>query len=563
MVNRAPHFPTFAAFIGAALALLSLLLPPQAMAVTTLTAYVDQNPAIMGQSVTLTITADDSLKRDALDLTPLEQNFVVGRSSVSSSTQIINFDMKQQTTWTVLLLPRQPGEFTLPSLAIEGVQTQPITLEVLPADQAAERDTLPLAFIETELDRNEIYPGQPALLTATLHVGADLQRGALTAPSAPGITLSQWGEDESGTEVVRGQRYRTVTRRYVVSAAESGPLTLDPIQFEGDLLVGGGDLINRGRARSMVVASDPIELTVLPQPAAYQGEWLVADMVALSDDLGEQAGPYEVGQPISRTLLLTAMGAVADALPAPKVTAPEGMRLYPDKVKREGGVRQDRLIATLRQSVALVASQPGQFTLPEVRVPWWNAKLKRQEWAVLPSRTVEVIPSSGSAATPPDSPQPTAAQPQHPLSTEAGHWPLLTALMFLLWLVTLVWGWRRGRPKIQPLTEKGPSEVDDSALLRACEKHDGTTVLNLLPIWAEAYLGQPVTLPQLSQRLPALAEPIAQLQRSRFAVAKAPWDGTALAKAIRALPPPRRKPVSDLPPLDPTTTLTEPVSKRP
>ncbi|GAA4872458.1 BatD family protein [Ferrimonas pelagia] len=535
-------------------------LPVTAQALTELTAVVDQNPVLTGQSFTLQVTANDSVDSNALDTSALQADFAVGRTSVSSSTQIVNFDMQRQTTWTILLLPKAAGAITLPALEIDGVRSAPIPLTVLNPDQAGEAAPLPMAFIETELEREWIYPGQPTLLTVTLFLGAELQRGSLNAPEHANAQLQQFGQDESDTVVRRGMRYRTIKRQFLLTAQVSGTLELGSASFDGDLLVPGqrGDIFGRAQARSMVATSDPIVVNVMEKPASYQGAWLVADMVALSDHLGD-AEQFEVGQPITRTLQLTAMGTVADTLPELALSAPAGLRLYPDKVERDGGVREQQLVATLRQTVALVPSAPGSYTLPEIRVPWWNPRLKRQEWAVLAERTIEVQPSSTGLA-PVGLPTP-VIQPQTHTEPNAGYWPWLTAVFALLWLLTLVWGWRRGHPMAQPISQQ-PVNTDKvmlskKALLQACANHDASQALNLLPRWASEHLGHPVSLARIPHHLPTLSEAIAALQHCRFGATPAPWQGQALAQAIQALPAVAVDAGrSDLPPLDPTSRMS-------
>ncbi|MGL5781890.1 MAG: hypothetical protein ACRCXW_05015, partial [Plesiomonas shigelloides] len=63
------------------IALLCLSLSPLAQALTKLDISIDKEPVEQGQPFTLTITADDLLPNEALDLSPLfGQSFVVGNT---------------------------------------------------------------------------------------------------------------------------------------------------------------------------------------------------------------------------------------------------------------------------------------------------------------------------------------------------------------------------------------------------------------------------------------------------------------------------------------------------
>lgn len=43
------------------------------------------------------------------------KDFIVGRTSVSRSTQIINFDARKETRWQVMLAPKTTGQVTIPA----------------------------------------------------------------------------------------------------------------------------------------------------------------------------------------------------------------------------------------------------------------------------------------------------------------------------------------------------------------------------------------------------------------------------------------------------------------
>ena len=112
------------------LALLALSLSTPAYALTTLETSVDRNPAIEGEYLVLSIKADDDVDNGSLDTSILLKDFIVGRTSVSRSTQIMNFDASKETRWQVLLAPKRAGIIEIPALTIKGVSSAPIKLTV-------------------------------------------------------------------------------------------------------------------------------------------------------------------------------------------------------------------------------------------------------------------------------------------------------------------------------------------------------------------------------------------------------------------------------------------------
>ena len=131
--------------------------------VNSVEATIDRNPVMVDEAIRLTITADGSADRDAFDSSPLLKDFVVGRTSVSSQTSIVNFDTKRTTVWTTTLFPRKEGSFTIPSLSIEGKTTKPIQVKVIPVQEQSNvsRDY----FVTTDIDLKEAYLNQTSMQT--------------------------------------------------------------------------------------------------------------------------------------------------------------------------------------------------------------------------------------------------------------------------------------------------------------------------------------------------------------------------------------------------------------
>ena len=96
--------------------------------VTRVEATIDKNPVMVDEAIQLTVVAEGDPAREAFDSSALLGDFVVGRTSVSSNTRIINFDKQETVTWTTTLFPRGEGNFTIPAIDIEGKKTKPITV---------------------------------------------------------------------------------------------------------------------------------------------------------------------------------------------------------------------------------------------------------------------------------------------------------------------------------------------------------------------------------------------------------------------------------------------------
>ena len=131
MVRNVSQFTLYSAL------LLTFIASSNALAFDRLTATVDKNPAMLDESITLTLEANAALPRDAFDTSVLEQDFKVVRTSVSNQMRKINLRESVSTTWTTILFPRTTGRLRIPAINIHSIQSAPIDILVVPVSQAS------------------------------------------------------------------------------------------------------------------------------------------------------------------------------------------------------------------------------------------------------------------------------------------------------------------------------------------------------------------------------------------------------------------------------------------
>jgi hypothetical protein len=514
--------------------LMLALIAPSALALSKLEASVDRNPVLEGEYFVLSVSADDELDAGKLDTSVLLKDFIVGRTSVSRSTQIINFDTQKETRWQVLLAAKNEGEVTIPAFNIDGTVSNPIALSVAaPGSQPAQMNNL---YIETTLSTDEAYVGQLVTYKVKLFLALELQRGVLSAPLLEGAEIKQLGDDKDGSEIVNGKRYRVIERTYGIIADLPGEIHIEGASFSGDVLVESqrrGGMFGFNESRPMQAASEPRTLLINPAPASYQGQWLVADLVVLQDKLADDEQEFSVGSPITRTLTLLASNADETSLPELNIPLPGEIKSYPESPQRQSFVRNGQLVSQLSQTQALVPTQAGTFTLPEISVPWWNPRLRRQEYATVPARTIEV---KGAAVTQINLPPAAEYRDQ-----ASGLWPWLTLLFACLWLLSCGVAfrlWRAGRPT-QVSTDAAvpkPAKMDDAAALqRACQGGNASAILQALQQHCSHRYGRDMTLGDIKALSAQMANAVEALQRAAYSREQLEFNPQILLDALRQL----------------------------
>jgi len=508
------------------------------------TATVDKNPVVVNESFVLTVTADDDVNTNALDTSALMQDFIVGRTSVSSQTNMINFKTTRTTTWTTVLIARKAGTITIPALPVDTLQTQPIQLTVLAVNDpsAAKQQDL---FITTDISAKEVYVQQQVTLTVKLHFSAELKRGSLTEPSLEGANILQIGKDNESDTIINGRRYRIIERTYAISPQQSGDYILKPPVFSGEILVPStrrNSFLSFGETKPVSVVGDEIPLTIKPIPAHYQGVWLPSELLSLHQEWQPTTDKFVVGEPITRILTLTAVGLSEEQLPEIILPMPDGLKIYPDQAELHTGMNSGQLVSQKVRNFAIVANKAGTYQLPEIKLPWWNTITNKLQYATIEAQTITVLPNPEYKEAPIAGLNQTNQSGQTPSSNTQTVYvqqtPWLQWLFLALWLLTS-FAWLCTHLIINKKSVKKSHEpkVTDHylALLAACKKNDGEKALNLLLPWLNSISDHQIsTLAEVVKYYPQadFIYAFKDLQQSFFGKEQSNWQGKNLLSAI-------------------------------
>jgi len=410
---------------------LLLLSAMPSWAATKLEASVDKNPVLAGEFFMLNISVNDTVKGEQPDTSALLKDFVVGPMSLSSRTNIINGSINKQTTWSVKLMTRVEGDYTIPAFNVAGLTSQPIKLKV--AKRSVDADKNNEIFLKTSLSSNSLFVQEAGVYTIKLYLAKELLDGSLSTPSMEDAQLTQLGKQTENYELVDGKRYLVITREYLIQPQKSGAYTIAGPAFQGRVQ-------QNYRQLEVSALGDDQQVEIKPIPSDYKGAWLPSELVSLDEEWQPNDNTVEVGTPITRSITLTALGVTKEQLPEISMPTIDGIRSYPDKKENNNAVRDGRVVSQQTASYALLPQKPGTYTLPEIKLPWFNTKMNRISVATLPKRTITVTPSSTAPNTAVVSPQsnPNNLPDLENISNQAtGIQPIETKSDTPLWLIVI------------------------------------------------------------------------------------------------------------------------------
>lgn len=590
--------------------LLLVALPVTAAAVE---ARLDRTRVAEGETVVLSLDVAGG-SAGTPDLAPLMQDFDILSRSQSMRMSMINGRSSSSRGWQLVLAPRRTGRLEVPALEIDGRRSRALTLEVLPAAQAAQLGAAPPVLLEADIEPGSPRVQQKAVYRVRVLSRVPLDRPVVSEPGLRDALVEPLGPETEYRAQRHGQTYQVVERRYAVFPQRSGPLRIegpvltalvpDPNAARGprrppppgrgaipgfDRLFGPDGFASPGRpapTRRVRLRAPDLSLDVQAQPAGAPAPWLPAESLTLNDDWSAQAPALRVGEPVTRTIAITAQGLTPVQLPDMALAAPDGLKVYPERPRSHARADGDTLIAQKLIAMTLVPTRAGAVTLPAVELAWWDTGRGEPRVARLPPRTIEVAPAPASAVPPPAADRLGAAHgrglPAGAGARAAGpderaasrpRWAWVAVILGLAGLVTLAlwWGLRRhGAVPLAPWTGAGAGDARAAAAAapaalasgveQACRRGDPGAARRALLAWAATCwpTDPPRGLDALAERLDEAARAaLRELDEQLYSGAAQRWDGVAawerLAPPLRAAGQARAHAAPDapLPPLYP------------
>lgn len=420
------------AFIGAAWA-------------QTFNAAVNRTEVPQGETFVLTLELADGSDSGNPDLSVLDKDFIVYSVGNAFSYNYINGVASKSRQWQIALMPKNSGKITVPSIKLGNLETQPITLNVIPASaaateasagtggyQAPQQMNRPKFSMTAEIGNPNPYVQQQVDYTLKIYDTGGLQGDMpqFIEDGSNNWIIRSLGEPTVGSKIVNGRSLREITFRYALFPQKSGVLPTPEVRFNGyyltrsrgmndpfDDLFGGNlgsiGFVDMFATRNLVLlTAKPEKVNVQPIPSDNNGNWwLPAQQVALFAEWEPRQPVFKVGEAVNRTIYLKAVGVAESQLPELNLASVSGLKQYPDKAVASSGIENGQVVAVKKISNVYIPNRAGKMTIPEIAVDWFNVRTNRMEKAVLPAMNIEVLPGAAVETAP--APQP-ETRPESP-----------------------------------------------------------------------------------------------------------------------------------------------------
>ncbi|WP_171966464.1 BatD family protein [Mariprofundus micogutta] len=517
-------------------------------AVAAVTVQVDRFNISENETVNLSIeiSSDDSGEPQT-DV--LQKDFDILANNQSTSYSLINGSMNRKASWNIVLRPKRNGTLIIPAMKVGSATTRTISIQVSKEKTRSATGEQPSGdiWMDMEIEPKQVKVQQQAIITVRIYQAVSLNQGQLSEPKPTHAIIERLGEDATYQVTKNSRNWHVTERSYALFPQQSGLMEIEPLQLDGSILIGSGFYQSTKPIR---IRSNSLSLNVEGIPDAWaHREWLPAKQLKLEESW-PQSSEYIVGEPITRTLRISADGVTSSQLPALASELPDHLKAYPDKPALSDDKQKNGITGVRQEKIAIMPTRPGTYILPEIGLHWWNSETDQVEEVIIPARSFKVIADKAAnmpAVTPkaPESSNSTETNPPLPPAQNGQHdsswWRWLATFSSTGWLLTLAWLWRSRRKHAgtTPDAEKNRTLSRNEALKaveQAVQSHDLKACEMALLQLAEAQNSSspPKSLSSLVKQCHSeAAQDVLALEKAIYANIQTDWDGKTLLQTIK------------------------------
>jgi hypothetical protein len=390
-------------------------------------ASLEPTTVAAGEQAVLTIVVQGKFRRGgAPELPPLD-GIEIFESGTSQNFSIVNGQASSSLTYHYVLSPSKEGSFRIEPIRYavgDKVYTaNPVTLEVAAAGAAIAPPSSPSSpgtsqpsrgvktpsseesiFITASVDHDTVYVNQQVTWTLGYYTDGRvelLRSPNYTPPSAEGFWVEDLPPQKKYYRTLHGRQYLVseILRGYFPTAPGTykiGEARVDVVLDNTGRRGTFDDFFSRrgGFGEPRTLTTDPATVFVLPLPAAGKPSdftGAVASNLEVSIVTDKQV--VQVGEPINVSVEINGVGNMRTIVP-PKLAQLPNFKTYESGTSSDS-FKKDYVVSGRRKFDFVVVPQAeGKFTIPTVRVPYFDPQAKRYQVAQSAEVPVEVKPGT-------------------------------------------------------------------------------------------------------------------------------------------------------------------------
>lgn len=390
--------------LGVWLAVAAGLVPALWAQPITVEASADRTAATLDDRIRLDVVVRGQLRGTPQLQPPSLDDFRTVQTGTSQSYTLVNGQMDASYTFTYILEPAREGDLVIPPFQVtflgKDYRTAPIHVQVqgqagtpaLPGTGPGQSRDL---FAVADVDKKRVYVNEQVLYTFYLYYAVRVSNLNYTPPKFEGFWVEKLQEGEKQYhKIMNGRRYLVIEVSTALFPTTSGKLTIEVSNLRLlEISERSFSFFERGVDRSL--RTQPVELEVLPlpqagRPADFDGA--VGEDLQLAARLDRSQVPE--GEPVTMTVTVSGAGNVR-TFSKPRLPELPAFKVY-DADSQTDVENLDRVKGTRTYEIVLVPRGPGEFTIPPVRLAYFDTRTSSFKTLETEPLHIEATPVAGA-----------------------------------------------------------------------------------------------------------------------------------------------------------------------
>jgi hypothetical protein len=392
-----------------------------------ISATVDRNPVALNEQFRLEVEVSGPVQNlpDA-NLPDLSQFAILSGPNVSSSFQIINFSMTASRTYTVILLPKEVGNFQIQPATVkykdEEIKSNSINLTVTkqtsqaqppPASTSPGRtdpstvDLSKTVFIRAIPSKKRVYQNEEVTIQYKLYFRQRITNNEMVKlPEAVGCWVEEYPISQRPSvfsETLNGIQYNVAEiRKVAVFPSRPGKITVSPMILKVETLVPrrrSRDLFDEffadpfGQTVTTPLNSGAIELTVLPLPEKGKPENFTGLVGSFNLKSSLDKNEIKTNEAVSLKINISGRGILKILNSLPVEFSPN-FEVYEPKISESVNKSGDFITSTKEFEYVIIPRVAGEQKITEFTIPYFDPVAKKYEFLKVPEHQLEVFPGT-------------------------------------------------------------------------------------------------------------------------------------------------------------------------
>lgn len=302
--------------------------------------------------------------------------------------------------YTQVLRPKRKGTFTLPPVEFNWsgkvYKSEEVKIYVGEAPPESTQPETREYFVETSLDRNTVYMGEPVVITLRLYTRRDMERDHVTSmPDLGSFYKQDLALDRRKTVVRVGHRqyYMWETEKYALTPVRGGQQSIGSFEVQALAYFAAGFF---GDWRPVTMRTNSVSINVKPlpdkgKPASFTG---AVGNFSMKHEISSEQTPAD--EPITYRITISGDGDF-NFVKDPVIELPPDFEVYDPKVTTN--ISASKTSGSKAFEYLIIPRREGEYVLKPYEFSWFDPKKERYFTASTPEYQIKVTKGTGTTSS--------------------------------------------------------------------------------------------------------------------------------------------------------------------